>query len=75
MSDNERYRLAERIVECKELDGHNRRYVHRLLGPADGEKRTDSYDLRPDGLGIDSMNLGVDYDSHGQVEDVSIYQG
>ena len=79
--EDRRRDAARHIMRCRSLHGRSRREVRRLLGrpawrsPAVRGKHTfAAYYLGPDGLGIDSEWLDIEFDGHGRVVGLDVVQ-
>jgi hypothetical protein len=79
--EDRRRDATRHFMQCRSLHGRHRREVRRLLGkPAEtspavrGTHTFESYYLGPDGLGIDSEWLDIEYDGHGRVVRLDVAQ-
>jgi hypothetical protein len=79
--EDRRRDAAAYLMNCRSLHGRSRRAVRRLLGkPAwddvavRGDHTFFSYYLGPDGLGLDSEWLSIEFDGDGRVVRLDVVQ-
>jgi hypothetical protein len=76
-SDDEpgRRRVAGFAAKCGALNGQSRRWVRTAFGrPVEAGETTVYYYLGPDGLGIDSENLAIDFGADDRVISAEVVQ-